>query len=327
MSTLAHDTSGLPASRLGPGFGFAVVSASSFGLSGSLARGLMGAGWSAAAAVAIRILLAAAVLAVPAVLALRGRWGLLRRNLAVVATYGLIAVAGCQLAYFNAVAHMQVGLALLIEYTAPVAVIAWLWLRHGQRPGWLTVSGAVVAGAGLLLVLDLVSGIHLSMVGILWALGAMVGAACYFVLSSHEDDALPGTALAAGGLLVGGVSLLVAGSIGIVPMAASTRPIPFDGFTAPWWAPVLALGLVTAALAYVTGIAASRRLGSRLASFAALTEVLAALVFAWLMLGELPRGIQVVGGVLVLAGVVVVKLGESRTARVDIDRRQALLVG
>ena len=74
--------------------------------------------------------------------------------------------------------------------------------------------------------------------------------------------------------------------------------------------PVLALGLVTAAIAYVTGIEAGRRLGSRLASFVALTEVLMALVFAWLLLGELPRPVQLAGGLLVLAGVVVVKLGE-----------------
>src|SRR4051794_18862571 len=94
--------------RLASGLGFAVLSATLFGLSGSLARGLMDAGWSSAAAVAVRILLAAAVLTPIAVLQLRGRWSLLRRNLALIFGYGLIAVAGCQLAYFNAVAHMQV---------------------------------------------------------------------------------------------------------------------------------------------------------------------------------------------------------------------------
>ncbi|MEO5665542.1 MAG: EamA family transporter, partial [Nocardioides sp.] len=76
------------------------------------------------------------------------------------------------------------------------------------------------------------------------------------------------------------------------------------------WIPVLALGLVTAAFAYVTGIEAGRRLGSRLSSFVALFEVLMAVVFAWLLLGELPRTVQLFGGLLVLAGVVVVKLGE-----------------
>jgi drug/metabolite transporter (DMT)-like permease len=76
---------------------------------------------------------------------------------------------------------------------------------------------------------------------------------------------------------------------------------------------VLVLGVVTAAVAYASGIAASRRLGSRLASFVALLEVVAGVLFAWLLLGELPHVPQLVGGLLVLAGVVVVKLGEPAT--------------
>jgi drug/metabolite transporter (DMT)-like permease len=67
---------------------------------------------------------------------------------------------------------------------------------------------------------------------------------------------------------------------------------------------------VTAALAYVSGIAASRLLGARLASFVALSEVLAALVFAWLLLDQLPGPVQAVGGALVVTGVVLVKAGE-----------------
>ena len=80
--------------------------------------------------------------------------------------------------------------------------------------------------------------------------------------------------------------------------------------TVPWWLPLLGLGLFTAAVSYATGIAAARRLGSRLASFLGLTEVLASLGFAWLLLREMPGMWQLLGGVLVLAGVVVVKLGE-----------------
>lgn len=82
----------------------------------------------------------------------------------------------------------------------------------------------------------------------------------------------------------------------------------------PWWLPVAALAVVTAALAYTTGIAASRRLGSRLASFVALSEVVMALVFAWLLLDELPLPVQLLGGVLILAGVAVVKVGERYAA-------------
>lgn len=311
MATLAHDTR--PASRpLAAGLGLAALSASSFGLSGSLARGLLDAGWSAAAAVTVRILLAAAVLVPVAALQLSGRWSSVRRNLPLISAYGLVAVAGCQLAYFNAVAHLQVGVAILIEYTAPVAVVGWLWLRHGQRPGWLTAGGAALGVAGLVLVLDLLSGAEVSAVGTGWALAAMTGAAVYFVLSGQPDTGLPATALAAGGLLLGGSALVLAGLLGVVPLAASTDPVAFAAVDVPWWLPVLALGLVTAALGYVTGIAATRRLGARLASFVALSEVLAAVVFAWLLLGERPRPVQLLGGALILTAVVAVKLGEGR---------------
>ena len=72
--------------------------------------------------------------------ALRGQWQVLRRNAGLITLYGVLAVAGAQFCYFSAVAHMQVGPALLIEYTAPAAVVCWQWLRHGQRPGRLTLS-------------------------------------------------------------------------------------------------------------------------------------------------------------------------------------------
>jgi drug/metabolite transporter (DMT)-like permease len=311
MVAMTHDNT---AQRLRMGLLCAVVSASSFGLSGSLARGLMNAGWSSASVVAVRVLVAAAVLVPIALVQLRGNWDLLRRNASLITAYGLLAVAGTQLAYFNAVAHMQVGVALLIEYTAPVAVVGWLWLHKSQRPSTATVLGALLGMTGLLLVIDLRSGLAASGIGIAWALAAMIGAAAYFLLSAHGDGTLPGTVLAAGGLLLGGFALLAAGAIGIVALHTTTNPVVFQHLTVSWWVPVLALGTITAALAYVSGIAATRLLGSRLASFVALFEVLAALAFAWILLGEAPRPLQLLGGTLILIGVITVRQGETTPA-------------
>lgn len=317
MTTLTHDTPASEAavSRLAPGLAFALVSALSFGLSGSLARGLLDTGWSPGATVLIRVAIAALVVLPLGLLSLRGRWGLLRRNAALILTYGVLAVAGAQFCYFSAVQYMQVGPALLIEYTAPAAVVVWLWLRHGQRPGRVTLMGAAIAAVGLVLVLDVISGADISLPGVAWGLGAMVGAATYFVISADEDNGLPPFALAAGGLVVGAVALGALGLVGLMPMTAASAPATYAAGSVAWWVPVLLLGLVTAGLSYTSGIAAGRRLGSRLASFVALTEVLAAVVFAWLLLDELPRAIQLLGGVLVLIGVVVVKLGEPRASR------------
>ena len=315
MAALTHDTpvpspSVASGQRLVSGLGFALLSALSFGLAGPLARGLLETGWSPGSIVLVRVGVAALVVLPAGLLALRGRWHLLRRSARVVVLYGLLAVAGAQFFYFSAVSHMQVGPALMIEYTAPAAVVLWLWLRHGERPGGVTLAGAGVAAVGLALVLDLASGADLDPTGVLWALGAMVGLAAYFLISADEDNGLPPLALAAGGLVVGTVALGALAVLGLLPVAASTAPAEYADRTVAAWVPLLALGVVSAALAFTTGIAAIRRLGSRLASFVGLLEVLMGFGAAWLLLDELPGPLQLLGGLLVLAGVVGVKVGE-----------------
>jgi drug/metabolite transporter (DMT)-like permease len=321
MTSMTHDTDPVAprlaeGSRLAAGLVFAVVSAASFGMSGALGRGLLDTGWTPGSVTLIRVGLAALVVLPFGVVALHGRWVLVRRSAATIVLYGVLAVAGAQFCYFSAVQHMQVGPALLIEYTAPAAVVVWLWLRHGQRPGPVTLVGAGLAALGLVLVLDLLSGAELSTAGVLWALAAMVGAASYFLISADESNGLPPIALAAGGLVVGATGLGLLALVGLLPMGASTEAPAYAVGAVAWWVPLLLLGLVTAAVAYVTGIAAGRRLGSRLASFVALLEVVAGVGFAWLLLDELPRPVQLVGGLLILAGVVAVKLGE-RTVRTE----------
>jgi drug/metabolite transporter (DMT)-like permease len=257
-----------------------------------------------------RLALGALALTPPALVALRGRWHLLRRSSGALLSFGLVASAGAQFSYFNAVARLPVAIAILVEYTAPIAVVGWLWARHHQAPTRLTVGGAAVAIAGLLLVLDVLSVGSVDGVGVLWALGGMVGCAFFFVVSSGEDNGLPPIVLAAAGLAIGSLALGLAGVVGLVPMSAGTADASYDGVAVPWWLPVLALGLVTAAVSYVSGILASRALGARLASFVALFEVLFSVVFAWLLLGQLPSLTRLVGGLLVLAGVILVRAGE-----------------
>ena len=129
----------------GAGLTLGLVSAAAFGTSGTFAAALIGAGWSPGAAVLARMAVAALILTVPAVLRLRGQWALLRRSAGRVAAYGLFAVAAAQWCYFNAVARIPVGVAILLEYLGVVLVVGWLWLRHGQRPRRLTIIGGVAA--------------------------------------------------------------------------------------------------------------------------------------------------------------------------------------
>lgn len=297
--------------RTGAGLVLALLSAASFSTSGTFARALDHAGWSPGAAVVARVGCGALVLLVPGLLALRGRWSVLRRSGGTIALYGLVTIAGSQLCYFNAVAHLSVGVALLLEYLGIVLIVGYLWLWRGQRPRRLTLIGSAVALVGLALVIDVFGGAHLDPIGVLWALGAAFGLATYFVISSNGDDDVPPLVLAGGGMIVGAVALAGLGALELLPMHATFGDVALAGWNMPWWVPVAGLSVIAAAFAYVAGIGAARRLGPRLASFVGLTEVLFAILVAWAVLGELPTGVQLAGGVLIIVGVVLVRLGEA----------------
>jgi len=295
----------------GAGLGLALLSAVTFSTSGTFARSLIDAGWSAEAAVAARVGVAALLLAVPAALSLRGNWHVLRRNLGMVGVFGLLAVAGAQACFFNAVQHLPIGVALLLEYLGIILVVGWTWVAHGQRPRRLTVAGSAAALLGLVLVLDLAGG-RLDPVGVLWGLGAGIGLATYFVLSARGDGDLPSTAMASGGMAVGAVALLAFGAAGALPLHATFGAVQLAGHRTSWLVPVAGLSLVAAVVSYVAGIGAARILGARLSSFVGLTEVVFGFLVAWLVLGELPTAVQLLGGAFIVAGVALVRADELR---------------
>lgn len=296
----------------GSGLLLALTSAAAFSTSGPLATSLIEAGWSPAGAVLARLVVAALVLTVPALLTLRGRWGDLRRAWRVVLTYGLVAVAGAQLAYFSAVAHLSVGVALLLEYQGVLLVVGWLWLTRGRRPSRLVVAGSLVAVAGLTLVLDVFGGVRLDGVGVAWGLAAAVGLAAYFVVASDADTDVPPVVLSCAGLWVGAAGLAAVGVAGVLPLRAATDPVRLLGYSVSWVVPVLWLALIAAAFAFVVGTAAARALGATLASFVGLTEVVFAVLVAWLLLGQLPRPGQLAGGAVILVGIALVRLDDLR---------------
>ena len=299
----------------GAGLGVALLSAATFGSSGPFAGSLLAAGWTPGSAVTVRVVVAALVLTPVALVLLRGHLGRLRRDAGTITVYGIAAVAGAQLCYFHAVQHLSVAVALLLEYSGTLLVVGWLWLRRGQRPRPLTVTGAVVAVAGLALVLDLLSGADLDGVGVLWGLGAAVGLATFFVLSAGTEDALPPLVVAWGGLVVGGVVLAAAGIVGVLPLAAPRTDVVLLDRETSWLVPVLGMSVVAAAVAFVAGIVAARLLGAKVASFVGLTEVLFAVLFAWLLLGQVLTVWQLAGGALVVGGIALVQLDEVRGPR------------
>ena len=133
---------------------FAVGSAFAFGSSGPFAKSLMEAGWSPTAAVTARLAGGALVMAIFATIVKPDWFREALQHAKTVVAYGLIPIAGAQLCYYNAVAHLSVGVALLLEYTAPILVVGWLWATTRRRPSNLTLAGVALAVAGIMLVLN-----------------------------------------------------------------------------------------------------------------------------------------------------------------------------
>ena len=178
--------------RRSAGVAIGLVSAMCFGTSGTFGTALIGAGWSPAGAVFARVLVAALALTVPALLALRGRWRVLRRSAWQVTVYGLVGVAACQVCYFNAIARMPVGISIMLEYLGIVLIVLWLWARHGQTPRPLTIGGGVAALGGLALMLNLTGAGGVSLTGVLFALAAAVSMAVYFFQSAATPETSAG---------------------------------------------------------------------------------------------------------------------------------------
>src|SRR5436190_8190987 len=292
---------------------FAVGSAFAFGSSGPFAKSLMEAGWTPTAAVTARLAGGAVAMAIFAT-AMNPSW--VREAVGhwkTVVAYGLIPIAGAQLCYFNAVAHLSVGVALLLEYTAPILVVGWLWATTRRRPGSLTLTGVALAVAGIMLVLNVFSGAHINLIGVGWALAAAVCAACYFLMSSSvttAGDGLSSVTLATAGLIVGAAAVAAIGATGLMPLTFRTNDAVVAGWTTSWLVPVIALALIPTAIAYTLGIMGIARLQPRFASLVGLSEVMFAVLAAWVLLGEAVTPLQACGGVVVLVGLALARQGD-----------------
>jgi len=301
------------------GLVFALIAAATFGTSGALIKPLLEAGWSPAAAVTVRVLCGGLVLAPFALVTLRGRWDAVWRGRWRILGMAAVGVAGTQLAYFAAIQRIPVGTGILIEYMAPLLLVAVVWIRTRHTPKAVVLIGSVVALAGLVLVVSPGGSGSFDTLGLGLALLAMVGCAVFYVISARPGDGLPPVALAAAGLLLGGVMLGAVGLVGAVPFTATSADVSMFGSDVAWWVPLLLVGVISTAVAYATSITASGMLGSRLASFAGLLEVVAATFYAWLLLGEQLTVPQLIGGGLILVGIAFVRSEKTDVAETLAD--------
>lgn len=293
------------------GLAAALASAAAFGGSGPFVKPLLEAGWSPGAAVAVRAAAAGLVLLPFGLASVGWQMSAITSAWRRITLFGLVAVVGTQFGYFAAIERLPVGVALLIEYLGPVMLVLYTWFTTRLRPSSVTLVGAVVATGGLFLVLDLTGATSLDPIGVAWALGAAVCLACYFSMAAKSDSNLPTLALASAGLLVGAVATALMGLIGVVPFATSARSVDLLGSSVGWFVPMAVIVLISTSFAYVTGMVGATRLGSRVASFVALVEVLFAVLLSWLVNDEVPTVLQAGGGALIVLGVVLVRAGHT----------------
>ena len=285
-----------------------LVAALGFATSGPVVKPLLEAGWTPGGAMLFRLSIGALLLAGPTFLTLRGRFGLLRQEWRLLLVFGVVAVGGCSTLYYLAVERLPVAVALLVEYTAPLLLIAYAWLRTRRAPARSVLVGAALAMGGLVLVLDVTGSLRLDPVGLAFAFAASIGNAVYWVVTARPI-ALPPVALAGAGMWIGTATVALLCAVGVLPVATPAVSVEVLGAHLPWLVPVLFVGAVPTAFAYGVSAVSVRLLGERVASFVALAEVLFSVLLAWLLLGEAPLAVQAVGAALVVAGVALVRRG------------------
>ncbi|MFI7316613.1 EamA family transporter [Streptomyces venezuelae] len=286
----------------GVGLGLALLSAVAFGGSGVAAKPLIEAGLDPLHVVWLRVAGAALVM-LP--VAWRHR-GLLRSRPALLAGFGLLAVAGVQACYFAALSRIPVGVALLIEYLAPALVLGWVRFVQRRPVTRAAALGVVLAVGGLACVVEVWAGLSFDAVGLLLALGAACCQVGYFVLSDQGsdagDDAPDPLGVIAYGLLVGTLVLTVVARPWGMDWSVLAAEADLDGSAVPAWVLLAWIVLIATVVAYVTGVLSVRRLSPQVAGVVACLEAVIATALAWVVLGEHLSAPQVVGGAVVLVG-------------------------
>lgn len=278
------------------GYGLAAAAATMWSLNGSLARYLLDDGVSALRLAQLRSFGSWLILLVALALVRRDLLRVDRRSVPSLAFLGVAGLALVHCAYFIAIERLQIGVALTIQYLAPLLLLLWLRLVHGRRlPGrlWGAVALSVV---GCFLVVRAYDTGSLDGLGVLAAAASAVTFALYMVGSEragHRHE--PVTTLV---WAFGFASLFWA-------LVTPWWSFPFEDFASAE-AGLLGLGVIVIGtlLPFVCIVAALRHLPApRVAVISTLEPVLASL-FAFLLHDEALAAVQIAGGAVVVAAVI-----------------------
>lgn len=217
----------------------------------------------------------------------------------------LIAVQS--LCLYSAVARIPVALALLVANSFPIILALITWAAGGTRPtrqAW-TVMGIILAG--MLLALDVparlaeargAAGAEVAWgAGIGFALCAATAFASGLWVTEHRLRTLPGTVRSFYTMLTVCATVLAAGAAGLIPGGMA-----WPKETAGWAG--LGLLMLLYGAAFVTLFILVPRLDMARNAPVMNMEPVATLLFGWVVLGQWISPLQMAGGLVVLAGIV-----------------------
>jgi drug/metabolite transporter (DMT)-like permease len=280
-----------------------IVSSAFFASSGPLAKPAMAAGLTPPQVVSVRMGLAALILVAgvavlkPALLKVR------RSDLRTLVGFGVIGIAGAQTMYFAGVSRLPVGIAMLLEFMAPVLVALWIRFVRGTHLPAKAWAGTAMALLGLATMAQVWDGLRLDLIGVLAGLGAAVCAAYYFLAGERVVSNAHPLTMAAWGMALGAVVTAAIGRPWEIPGELLVKATPIG----PVWMLLIAVAVLSTAIAYSVGMLALRHLPSNVASVLALAEPVFATAAAWALLGETLTVLQILGGVTLLMGAFLVQ--------------------
>ncbi len=279
-----------------------------FGLNGVIIKILMdGTGLTGFQVTQFRVAGAALLMGATMLVIDRTALRLPRRRIVPIVAMG-IAVATLQATYAIAVFILPVGIALLLEYTATLAValIAYFFLKeHVKTRIWVAI-GLVLAG---LVVVAEVWNTTLDPIGVVWALLASASLTAYFILGERQTGAMNPMAVGFWSMTVATVFWAFLSEWWEIDPAVLFAIIPLTaepgGVKGPAWL-LMALNIVVGTFfAFALSLFAISRLRATRSGIVATSEILFAFLFAFLLLGEKLNAGQIVGAAVVLIGIIV----------------------
>jgi len=214
---------------------------------------------------------------------------------------GYAAQAGC---YFAALERIDASLLSLLLYTFPAMVALAAIALGRERVDGRRITALALASGGLVLVVAGAGAGALDPLGAALGLGAAVLYSTYILVSEGIAERVRPLVLAAL-VCTGAAASLLAGSA----VLGELRP---GELTAAGWGWLACLAVVSTVASISLFFAGLRRVGPTTASILATVEPLATVLLAFLVFGETLGAVQLAGGALVLAAVLVLQAPRPR---------------